>query len=147
MEAQHAEQLATTEFGIFGELPDNKETHDWIMELDFVDLWEGSIGELEGLARSAPTPRARALIERVIAARRRDEEIDLVLDKPVTEQELEAARMQMLAETLADWKKSQQAIDEADALQEAYKAAEEKRLAEATAARRRKLRSKGPGMG
>ncbi|MDE2442213.1 MAG: hypothetical protein KGP14_14440 [Betaproteobacteria bacterium] len=145
MEVNYTEALATTEFGIFGELPDNKGTHDWIMELDFVDLWEGSIGDLEKLARSAPTPRARALVERVIAARRRDEEIDLVLSDPVTQSELDAARMQMLAETLANWKKDQQVQEEASAREAAEEAAEEKRLVEVATARHRKLSSKGPG--
>lgn len=56
-----AERLSMTEVQFaFGSMPDTDEARAWMMELDFVDIHEGSIEDLEELARTAPTREAAA---------------------------------------------------------------------------------------
>jgi hypothetical protein len=65
------ELLETTEIEFpFGPLPETQEAKDWLMELDFVDVHECSLEELEGLLATAPTPRIRAWIVALIEFRK-----------------------------------------------------------------------------
>lgn len=66
-----AERLSSTDVEFpFGTLPETDEAKAWSMELDFVDVWEGPIEELEKLARTAPTPTAAAWLGGVIHTRK-----------------------------------------------------------------------------
>lgn len=66
-----AERLGSTEVEFpFGNLPETDEAKTWLMELDFVDVLEGSIEDLEELARTAPTREAAAWLRGLIHARK-----------------------------------------------------------------------------
>ncbi len=71
LEEQLAERLSSTEVEYpWGSLPETDDAKAWLMELDFVDVMEGSIEELEELARTAPTRAARLWLLGLIHARK-----------------------------------------------------------------------------
>lgn len=51
--------IDTTVVGLPFTLPQTQEASDWLMELDFVDLHEGPIEEIEQMADQAPSESAR----------------------------------------------------------------------------------------
>lgn len=66
-----AERLSSTDVEFpFGTLPETDEAKAWSMELDFVDVLEGSMEELEALARTAPTREAAGWLWGLIHARK-----------------------------------------------------------------------------
>jgi hypothetical protein len=68
-------QLEITELSLPFELPDTDEARDWMMELDFVDIYEGSLAELGALAEEAPSESARFWLQGWIACRQSRENL------------------------------------------------------------------------
>lgn len=66
-------RLAVTEVALPFEVPDTVEAKDWLMELDFVDLDEGSLEELEILAFKAPSESAKYYLLGWVGSRRNRE--------------------------------------------------------------------------
>lgn len=50
-------------------LPDTESAKNWVMELDFIDLIEGPLNEIERMASIAPSESARSYLLGIISAR------------------------------------------------------------------------------
>ena len=70
--------IDTTVVGLPFELPQTPEASDWLMELDFVDLHEGPIKEIELLAEQAPSVSARDYLLRWAQRRRAGERFEFM---------------------------------------------------------------------
>lgn len=66
-------RLDVTEVALPFELPDTVSAHEWMMELDFVDIYEGNLDELRHMANRAPSPSARFWLNGWIACREQRE--------------------------------------------------------------------------
>ncbi len=59
-------------------LPQTQEASDWLMELDFVDMVEGPIEEIELMAEKAPSASARDYLLRWAQRRRAGERFEFM---------------------------------------------------------------------
>jgi hypothetical protein len=66
-------RLEVTEVALPFELPDTVAAREWMMELDFVDIYEGSLDELRDMANRAPSPSARFWLKGWIGCREQRE--------------------------------------------------------------------------
>lgn len=62
--------LGISVIGMPFQLPNTEQASRWLMELDFVDVLEGEIPQLELLAFNAPSESARLWLSGAVAARR-----------------------------------------------------------------------------
>lgn len=64
------QQVLDTSVSLPFELPDTVESSTWMMELDFVDMYEGDLGDLELIAFRAPSESAKYWLLGWVAHRR-----------------------------------------------------------------------------
>lgn len=62
-------QLEETVLSFPYRLPDTEEARNWLMELDFIDLIEGPLNEIERMASTAPSDSARSYLLGIVSAR------------------------------------------------------------------------------
>lgn len=63
------DELSRSTFQLPFKLPRNTEAQDWFIRLEFVDVVEGSIEQLEQLAAEAPSESARRWLLKQLARR------------------------------------------------------------------------------